>query len=462
MKFKSWFTLSLRSYKYSLVLAFFEFKVRHCGLTLEQWKVFYMYRPFFAESAFDIDNIWKLRQPYPKDHIPAVVTDGQYKQTSWLWTTNIPNLLLANHYPIYRYAFQSFQQTLWGFWSSALSILIFQSLKIRGATFMTLVSLFGVTYIDAMISDDEPLTEPVEWSLLQTWIMIIFGLAWVAENFISSRYGSYTGRDKRVWFSWYKTFWLVEGWYVLSFGAAALFVITPFYNELSYNLTMIVGWWNWYTQVFFFTFISLYTFILYLSYYTQLTLRYNEWKKVLFYVAIVNLVLGYLLYGQFLISFFSYNTDPNWYHKSRFIDYIQLSHEPNKWSWGNSKRDHFSYHRSTTVFWFKTDLPMAAAMMLFNMFFFVCLFFLYIYWALLFLRVYARREVTYTYLTYSVSGLRQFFYFFLLFYVFVYFSFMVSYLRLPIELLWTLNFDSWFTIVGAVVTNYGDFLLSLL
>ena len=66
--------------------------------------------------------------------------------------------------------------------------------------------LLVLFFFDAMLTDDEPLWEPVEWSLVQSWIMFIFAFAWIAENLISSRYGSYTGRDKRVWVAWYKTF----------------------------------------------------------------------------------------------------------------------------------------------------------------------------------------------------------------------------------------------------------------
>lgn len=58
-----------------------------------------------------------------------------------------------------------------------------------------------ILFIDACLTDDEPLWEPIEWSLVQTWILFIFGFAWVAENLIVSRYGSYAGRDKRVWMS---------------------------------------------------------------------------------------------------------------------------------------------------------------------------------------------------------------------------------------------------------------------
>ena len=322
--------------------------------------------------------------------------------------------------------------------------------------------MYIICSIDALITDDEPLNDPVEWSLLQSWIMLIFGLAWIGENLISSRFGSYTGRDKRVWFSWYKTFWLIEGWYVLSLGAASIFVITPFYNELSYNLPMVVGWWTWYTRNFFFNFISLFTFILYLAFYMQLNLRYTGWRKILFFVTIINIVLGYLLYTQFIISFFGYTTDPNWYHKSRLVDYIQLSHEPNKWAWGNSKRDHFSYHRCTTVFWYKTDLPMAAALMFINVMFFMCLFFTYIYWVVLFRRIYATKEVTYTYLTSCGSALRQFFYFFLFFYILIFFNFAVSYTRLPIELFWTTNSNSWVSAVCEFALQYVDFLLFII
>ena len=293
--------------------------------------------------------------------------------------------------------------------------------------------LFILFFFDAMLTDDEPLWEPVEWSLVQTWILFIFAFAWIAENLITSRFGSYTGRDKRVWVAWYKTFWLIEGWYVLSLGAAALFVITPFYHEISYTLPLVVSWWNWYSRVFFFKFIGTYALVLYIAYYLQLNLGTFHWRKSLLLILIINIFLSYLLYTHFLMSFFAYFTDPNWYHKTRLVDYIHLSHEPNKWSWGNSKRDHFSYHRSTTVFWFKNDGPFASAFLLFHIMFFLCLFALYIYWLTLFRRVYTTREITFTYTTYCVSALRQFFYYFMLLYLLVVFSFVVQYWRLPIE-----------------------------
>ena len=164
--------------------------------------------------------------------------------------------------------------------------------------------LFIIFFLDALIADDEPIWEPIEWSLLQSWILFIFLFAWIGENLISSRYGSYTGRDKRVWFSWYKTFWMIEGWYILSMGAASLWVMVPHYYEITYGVSFIYSWWNWYSRVFFFKFISMFSIILFIAYFLQISLRWNNWKKSFYLILIINVFLGYLLYTQFFISFF--------------------------------------------------------------------------------------------------------------------------------------------------------------
>ena len=330
-----------------------------------------------------------------------------------------------------------------------------------GDGFIYIRGLFIIFFIDACLTDDEPIWEPVEWSLVQSWIMFIFLFAWIAENLISSRYGSYTGRDKRVWFSWYKTFWLIEGWYIISLGAASLWVMVPFYFEVTYSVSFIVSWWNWYSRVFFFKFISMYTIILFIAYFLQINIRYFNWRKSFILILLINFFLSYLLYIHFFMSFFGYFTDANWYHKTRLVDYVQLSHEPNKWSWGTSKRDHFSYHRSSTVFWFKNDGPFASSFLFINLFFFLALFLLYIYWVTLIRRVYATQEITYTYTTYCISGLKQFFYFFLFIFLFVFFSFMFNYWRLPIEFFWILNTNSWLTNFINILLDYWTLIISI-
>jgi hypothetical protein len=327
------------------------------------------------------------------------------------------------------------------------------ALYIRG-----LLIIFG---LDALITDDEPLWEPLEWSLVQTWIFFIFIFAWIAENLITSRYGSFTGRDKKVWLGWYKTFWLIELWYALSYATAALFVIVPFYYELTYNVSFIFSWWNWYTRIFFFKFISLYSIILLLSHLFQLNIRWLNWKKLLLFVISINCFIGYLLYTNFIMSFFGYFTDPIWYQKTRFIDYIQLSHEPLKWGWGPAKRDHFTYHKVSTVFWFKNDGPFASAFLMIHLFFFLSIFFLYFYWLTLLRRIYTTKEVTYTFSTYCVSSLRHFFYLFYLFYLLIVASFITNYWRFPIEFLWILNYSPWFVNFSSITLDYVNFLLNI-
>jgi len=155
--------------------------------------------------------------------------------------------------------------------------------------------------------------------------------------------------------------------------------------------------------------------MLLLALYVQINLRWLNWKKLMYFSFLINCILAYLLYTHAIMTFFAYFTDPLWYQKTKVIDYVQLSHEPWKWGWGPAKRDHFSYHKVSTVFWFKNDGPYASAFMLIQSFFFISLFMLYIYWLTLIRRVFATKELTITFYVYCASALRQFF--FLLFYV---------------------------------------------
>jgi hypothetical protein len=99
--------------------------------------------------------------------------------------------------------------------------------------------------------------------------------------------------------------------------------------------------------------------------------------------------------------------------------------------------------------------------MFFNVFFFVCLFLTYIYWVILFRRIYSTKEVSYTYFTYCTSSLRQFMYFFLLFYVLILFSFGASYFRLPIENMWIFSSNSYFMTFLTIALDYPTLVVSL-
>ncbi len=296
---------------------------------------------------------------------------------------------------------------------------------------------------DALLSDDEPLWEPIEWSLVQTWLFFILLLAWIGENLISSRYGSYVGRDKRVWVAWYKSFWLIEIWYLVSYGLASLFVIVPFYYEITYSIAFIASWWDWYSRVFIFKFVSLLFLIITIGTLTLFNVRWVSWRKVFLLSACVTCVLSSLFFFQVYTTLFAYFTDPLWYQKTRPNDMVQLSHEPNKWGWGGVKRDHFTYHRVSTVFWFKNDGPFASAFLLINLYFILTLFFSILFWIVLLRKTYYTHEVHYTLLSYTVSSLRQMLYTFLLIYVLIFFSFLIAYWRFPPELLWITASQSW-------------------
>jgi hypothetical protein len=318
-----------------------------------------------------------------------------------------------------------------------------------------------ILFIDACLTDDEPLWEPIEWSLVQTWILFIFSFGWIAENLIVSRYGSYAGRDKRVWMAWYKTFWLIEGYYVINYGVVCLFVCVPFYFELNYNLSFVYSWWHWYSRVFFYKFIALYTIVLLIANLLQLNLRWLNWKKGLIIILVVNVFISYLIYTHFIITFFVYFTDPVWYQKNRSVDYIQLSHEPSRWGWGGAKKDHFSYHNVKTVLWFKNDGPFASSFLLFQLFLFVCLFLLFLFWLSLLRRVWSTKEIPVTFTTYCISSLRQFFYFFLYLYLFIFMSYIVNYMRFPWELYFFLQYKSWSLNFYHIVLDYGRFMLGI-
>lgn len=332
-----------------------------------------------------------------------------------------------------------------------------------GFSFYYFQGLVFIFFIDACLIDDEPLWEPIEWSLVQSWILFIFLFGWVAENLIVSRYGSYVGRDKRVWMAWFKTFWLIEIFYVLNFAVVALFIIVPFYFEINYSVFFIYSWWNWFSRTFFLKFTFLLGIILVMAYVIQEYIHSLRWRELLLLVTVINIFLSYMLYTHFIMSFFGYLTNPLWYTNNRSIDYIQLSHEPSRYGWNGAKRrDNFTYHNSPTVVWFKNDGPMASSFLLFHLYIFLSLFFVYLYWISLFRRIYSTKEVPVTYVTYCIASLKQLLYCFLALYFFVILSFIFQYWRLPTEFLPALNNQSWFINFLNILLDYPRFIASIL
>ena len=325
-----------------------------------------------------------------------------------------------------------------------------------------LYAFIFILFIDACLTDDEPLWDPVEWSLVQAWILFLFSFSWIIENLLSSRYGSYVGRDKRVWLGWFKTHWFIEGFYALNYGAASVFVITPFYNETRSSLFFVYSWWNWFSRVFMFKFMFIFCALLVIGYFLQRNSRWMNWKKGLILTLVISSVIAYLLFTQFIILMFGYLTNSYWYNNKSPIDYVQMSHAPLKWQWGDKNRDHFYQHPSRTVFWFKNDGPFAASFVMFHFFFVFSLFQLFIYWFSLFRRISATKEVPLTFTTYCVAALRHFLYMFMFFYIMIFMSFSYNYFRLPFEYSFYLENTSWISNFMDIVFEYPLFLLSIL
>lgn len=326
--------------------------------------------------------------------------------------------------------------------------------KTFGEGFLYLRGFFIICFIDSLVTDDEPLWEPIEWSLIQYWLLFIFIFAWIAENLISSRYGAFSGRDKKVWTAWYKSFWLIEFWYVLTLGIVVTFVMTPFYFEISYQMSFIMVWWHWINKTFFFKTIMPLTILIYITYLVQLGSKWLDWKKLFFFVAVVVLLLLLAFLWIFFTTLFMYFGDALWYQKTCYIDMIQLSHTPLKWGWGDEKRDHFTYHNVSSEFWFKNDTPFGGAFLFINLFILVSLFLVNFYWITLLRRIYTTKEVSYFLTTCTIGSIKQYFHGYLLLAVLVGFSFIINYWRYPIEFTWILQ-------NGSLLNHFIEFLCRL-
>lgn len=344
------------------------------------------------------------------------------------------------------------------------SLVVWSKISIRKSARYGSLIIFSTAiafYVDSLISDDEPLWEPVEWSLWQSWIFFIFFFSWIAENLITSRYGSYTGRDKRVWFAWYKALWLFELWWMHCVVISALFIITPFYFEITYPTASPVLYWQWYTRAFFVRFSFVFCTILLISNTFLVSLRWLNWKKLFFLTFIINCLLAYLLYFHFITVLFGYFTDNTWYSKSAWTEYACFGQEPSKWSYGPKDRDHFTYHHTPSVFWYKNDIPFAAALMFTHIFYFIALVILYWQWILILRRLYSTHEISYTFAMYGVASLRHFYYFSLLLYFFVAFSWIFQFMRAPFEYAWFQAPTSFLATFWDVLCAYPLFLLGI-
>lgn len=303
-------------------------------------------------------------------------------------------------------------------------------------SFLYLRGLLVIALIDSLIIDDEPLWEPIEWSLVQTWILFIFIFTWAAEVIFSSRYGSFTNRDKIVWIGLYKVYWFLQWWFFFNWIITTIFVTMPFYYEITYSISYLVVWWNWYSAIFFYKLIIIFSVILYCSYIIKYQLRWISTYQLLYWLILILILLFYIIYFISLYCIFGFFTDIIDYQKVGWVDSYKITQGPLKWNWGLENRDHFSYHKAVLGFWYKNDPLLAASMFFFNLLI-LFYFFIFLLKLLVIIRViYTSNEISYTLITVWVTGLKHFYLFLSSFILLILISFIYQLVRFPYELYW--------------------------
>lgn len=299
-----------------------------------------------------------------------------------------------------------------------------------------LKQLFLILIIDCCLMDDEPLWEPVEWTMVQSWLLFFFIFAWISETLISGRYGSYTGRDKRVYLGLFKAFWFMELWFNFNMFLTCIFIIVPFYFELTYTVSYIVSWWSWYDRIFFFKIILFWIIIDFILNIIIIGVKWMDWKKLFICSNIITIILMYLLFTQFINTYLAYFTDILWYKKTSWCDYNRLSHNPQKWGWGDVDRDHFNYHKTTLTFWFKNDSLYASALFFINMINFLLLIITIMQWILIIRTLYTTHQISYTFLTYGVSTLNMYLFNLFSLFIFILTSYLYIFIKTSTDFLW--------------------------
>jgi hypothetical protein len=293
-----------------------------------------------------------------------------------------------------------------------------------------------IIILDSLIIDDEPLWEPIEWSLVQTWILFLFLFAWSAEVIFSSRYGSYTNRDKIVWIGLYKVYWLMQWWFVINLIIVTIFVTMPFYYEITYSISYLVLWWNWYNTVFFFKLILVFTIIIYLTLILKYNIRWVSYTILLYSMISIFILLSYLFYFMAITTLFGFFSDIYEYTRTGWIDLYRIVHGPLKWNWGLESRDHFSYHKTTLSFWYKNDPLIAASMFFINLFLLFFFFFFLIQIITLIRIIYSSKILSYNLITLFYTTLKHFFLLLSSFFSLILLSFIYHLIRFPFELYW--------------------------
>lgn len=290
--------------------------------------------------------------------------------------------------------------------------------------------------IDSLLIDDEPLWEPLEWSLTQSWLLFLFLFSWLIETLISSHYGSFTGRDKRVYNGLFKAYWYVEFLFMFTLFITAIFIWTPFYFELTYKVSNILSWWSWYNRFFFYKVIIIWFLIDIIMCSLLISLKWLNWKKIFLLLILIIIYLSYLFYFQFIIVFFGYFTDIISFKNNYTTYFNKLQEGPYRFGWGDDKRDLFNYKNTSLNVWYKNDSQYALSLFFINIFVFLSLSFLIIQVLLIVIKLYSTKDISFTSLNFLNSSLNIFFIFFIFHIFFIVLVFIYQALRYCNDFMW--------------------------
>lgn len=324
----------------------------------------------------------------------------------------------------------------------------------QNAGWLVFYSVVLILLIDALILDDEPLWEPLEWSVIQTWVLYIYIFTWASEVIFSSRYGSYTNRDKIVWIGLFRAYYGLIYWFFFNIILVTVFITLPFYFEITYLISYSVVWWNWLSSVFFFKLISTFMVVLTLLNILKSSARWMSLLEMRIIITFVLVVLSVIFYFQTMTTWFSYFTDVSEFRNSGWSEMSRIVNGPLKWGWGSDSRDHFAYHHTPTSFWAKNDPLILGSLLFINIFLFLFMFFLLLqviayYWTLV-----SSAEVSYNGLTFLFSTVQFFFYLVAGLFLLVILSLLYQFIRFPVELFYYLKFIQLFKLQWAVIADF--------
>ena len=298
----------------------------------------------------------------------------------------------------------------------------------------TLKFIFAVLILDGLLLDDEPLWEPIEWSVVQTWILYIYIFSWAAEVLFSSKYGSYTNRDKIVWIGLFKSYWGMLFWFFINIVIVTVFVTLPFYFEITYSISYSVVWWNWINSIFFFKITSYFSILLILSNILKTFVRFNNLAKAKMFILIIILATIFMFYFNFITTWFGFFTDENLFKKTGWSELSKITNGSMKWGWGASNRDHFAYHKTPTVFWAKNDQLILSSLLFINIFLFLFMFFYLLQLITLYRTLITTNELSHNLINFLLSTTRQMLNIILLLSVLTVLSLIYQFMRFPFEL----------------------------